>query len=797
MRLTRKVAVTTVLMAAMAGPAHASTMSSGGNSSYSWLGTDWAYVAEPGEANRVTVAFTPDAVVLVDRGIPQVDAGSGCQATADPQRVECAISRRNGNRILSATAAVVDTGDGNDEVTTVNDTDGMTWAGEPLGPWITPGVIPDSVKLIGGDGDDKLTGGDAYDWVMGAGDDDQVDGGDSHDFAIGGYDFVHFPNRTEADRDDDGDDVVNGGPGDDSVDGGVGRDTIRGGDGDDFLAGGLDADTYSGGPGTDIVAFTGGIDFYGRTLDEPFTGDIGGGANDGGASDGPVGARDDIRVDVEGIRGGLKEDRLTGNGDPNSLDGSGGDDVIEGGGGDDVLSGGMAWIGSNVAPHESDRDTVRGGEGNDAIDGGDDRDDLDGGTGDDLIDGGNTFAGGGDNIVGGPGDDRLFGGHATFFLNGAPRQIWPDGPDVFDGGEGQDTVVSRDAIWDRDACYAQWAGSFDGGAFCGDIETPQNCKPGSSICDTAFDTGTCGPASDVAYTDGDDQLTDCETANPDRPVPAAASGLADGQNPVGTSNSGGGASSAQMVETALTSPVQGGVVVEQAPQPAQRDGGNELLPVGVFTKAPPTDAAHPLTLKLSVDAPRVPSDTGAIGVLHNGARVANCTGPDGQATPDPCVSSRARVSGGDASLTVLSSAGGAWRLSVPGGTAGAGGSASAGSGETADTIRPTLGLRLGSRYSLRTLLRGLRVPVTCSERCQATVELRLSGRTAKKLGLKTIVGSKRQALRNRGGVTVKLTGKAAKKLRRQRRGFALLVVAKATDGAGNKARTAGKRISVR
>jgi hypothetical protein len=105
-------------------------------------------------------------------------------------------------------------------------------------------------------------------------------------------------------------------------------------------------------------------------------------------------------------------------------------------------------------------------------------------------------------------------------------------------------------------------------------------------------------------------------------------------------------------------------------------------------------------------------------------------------------------------------------------------------------------MSLRSQYPLRTLTRGLRVPITCSEACEATVELRLNGKTAKRLKLKATAGSARRSLRGRDSVVVKLSRKAASKLRRQRRGVALLVVARASDAAGNTSRTATRRIRV-
>jgi Ca2+-binding RTX toxin-like protein len=51
-----------------------------------------------------------------------------------------------------------------------------------------------------------------------------------------------------------GDDVIHGGPGDDTVDGGPGHDTVSGDDGVDRVFGGDDADVVDGGPGPDTIS---------------------------------------------------------------------------------------------------------------------------------------------------------------------------------------------------------------------------------------------------------------------------------------------------------------------------------------------------------------------------------------------------------------------------------------------------------------------------------------------------------------------------------------------------------------
>ena len=109
--------------------------------------------------------------------------------------------------------------------------------------------------------------------------------------------------------------------------------------GDDFLDGGCqgsknpcvykkDADVLSGGAGYDIASYAPRAD--------ALTLSIGDGANDG---DRAAGERDDVRADVEEVRGGSGNDVLTGDANANVLDGNGGNDTLLGMGGNDTLQG--------------------------------------------------------------------------------------------------------------------------------------------------------------------------------------------------------------------------------------------------------------------------------------------------------------------------------------------------------------------------------------------------------------------------------------------------------------------------
>ncbi|MEJ2227955.1 MAG: calcium-binding protein, partial [Alphaproteobacteria bacterium] len=103
--------------------------------------------------------------------------------------------------------------------------------------------------LIGGSGDDTLSGGDGSDVLLGGSGDDRLYGGDGNDLLIGGS----------------GDDTLSGGDGSDILIGGSGDDLIYGGEGSDVLIYqmGQGNDMFDGGEGSgwvDAISLEGGAD---------------------------------------------------------------------------------------------------------------------------------------------------------------------------------------------------------------------------------------------------------------------------------------------------------------------------------------------------------------------------------------------------------------------------------------------------------------------------------------------------------------------------------------------------------
>jgi Ca2+-binding RTX toxin-like protein len=199
------------------------------------------------------------------------------------------------------------------------------------------GELDDGVDgLSGGPGADTLGGGPGDDALRGEAGADALDGGGGADTADGGGD---------ADRVNGGAglDSLSGGPGDDRLRGAAdglvgadgadvlrgdgGADDLDGGPGDDTLAGGPGADAMAGADGSDIADYQGALGPVAVTLD-------------GAGGDGEAGEGDQIRADVEGVRGGRANDTLTGNAGPNVMAGGGGKDFVDGAGGADTLDGG-------------------------------------------------------------------------------------------------------------------------------------------------------------------------------------------------------------------------------------------------------------------------------------------------------------------------------------------------------------------------------------------------------------------------------------------------------------------------
>ena len=134
----------------------------------------------------------------------------------------------------------------------------------------------------------------------------------------------------------------------------------------------------------------------------------------------------------------------------------------------------------------------------------------------------------------------------------------------------------------------------------------------------------------------------------------------------GTASTGTKAPTALDVVTAtVTSPDTGTVSLdEQALTTTAR--GFEVVGQQVQIEAPQATAADPLRFVFTIDASAVDgSATSSVEVFRDGVAVTDCLDDSGQATPDPCVSARQKLSTGDVRVWVLSSHASRWNLAVP------------------------------------------------------------------------------------------------------------------------------------
>jgi Ca2+-binding RTX toxin-like protein len=237
-----------------------------------------------------------------------------------------------------------------------------------LGGSGTDTVGSDVESVIGGSGDDDITGTSAANSLSGGPGNDRIAAGDGSDGLFGG----------------DGNDTLLAGPGDDEMSGAEGNDLLEGGPGEELLAGGSGGDTLRGGPDKDTVSYYGFGYYEGGGYDDYTYSQSTGSSSqqksepgvsvslDGVANDGKTAEGDNVDADVEVIQGSAGDDTLAGGPGDNEIWGYGGKDRLDGGDGDDSIRGGPG------------DDVIGGGPGKDELRGGSDSDQIDGGPGEDL-----------------------------------------------------------------------------------------------------------------------------------------------------------------------------------------------------------------------------------------------------------------------------------------------------------------------------------------------------------------------------------------------------------------------------
>jgi Ca2+-binding RTX toxin-like protein len=302
--------------------------------------------------------------------------------------------------------------------------DGTGWDVASGGSTPADNVANDIETIDGSFGPDNITGTAGTQTLNGAGDNDTLHGGPDADNLNGG---------TE-------NDALFGDGGADVIRGDAGNDGLHGGTEDDNLDGGTGADTMNGDAGTDMVTY--------ESRFTAITADIGGAGDDGDATDGPAGSRDNIQDDVETLRGGSLTDTLRGNGSANRLEGGGQNDTLDGRGGPDQLVGGGGVDSADYSTRSNPVTVTIGSGANDGENGegddvGADVEIVTGGAGNDTL----TGSGLGDGLNGGPGTDTLNGGGGTDTLNGGTEDDTENGDagsDTLNGDAGADTLNGGD-----------------------------------------------------------------------------------------------------------------------------------------------------------------------------------------------------------------------------------------------------------------------------------------------------------------------------------------------------------------
>ncbi len=363
---------------------------------------------------------------------------------------------------------------------------------------------PGNDDLSGMDGDDRLEGGPGSDTLEGGAGADEIDGGDDGglgeffgssrnfiwgdtamyvasdagvtiDLAMGTAEGGHAEGDTltgiesvrgshHADvlvaRNDDPatprtesleGSTLYGQRGNDSLSGGDGQDHLWGGKGDDTLMGGAEFDLLEGGTSADVLDGGEGNDYAKYELsDAGVTVNLATGTAEGGHAEG------DTLTNIEYLWGSNHADRLTGNDGFNILIGGAGADTLDGGGGSFDFAGywdSKAGVTVNLATGETEGGHAEG----------DTLTNIERVAGSYHAD---HLIGGDDNtqLRGSFGDDTLEGGAGNDFLHGGP------GADVIDGGGGDWNFA---AYWTSDAGVTVnlATGSAEGGHAEGDTLT--------------------------------------------------------------------------------------------------------------------------------------------------------------------------------------------------------------------------------------------------------------------------------------------------------------------------------------
>jgi Ca2+-binding RTX toxin-like protein len=346
----------------------------------------------------IIVGPLPD-LLLSDAGVLMVSGTGGADTITLDQDATNVRLTRNGTLttypIADVKGFVVDSGDGNDTITTTPDLPVTILAGDG-NDIIDVDTGQATAVIFGGNGDDDITGTGVSNTVRAGEGNNRVE--------IAGGDITTGS----------GDDVIIAGGGR-QISSGDGDDSITTTDFFDRIDCGNGADTVSTGNFTDRI-FAGG---------DPVTG-IGAEIDSGGAPDFIT------AIFATTINGGGGGDTID-VGSALEINGGDDDDIIRA---DSSVGTVNAGAGNDLVRANSNAATAAGAIvfGGDIIQAGNGGDLLNGGGGNDVLFG----QGGSDRLYGGAGDDRLYGG------GGNDRFIGGSGADRIDGGAGVDAANQED-----------------------------------------------------------------------------------------------------------------------------------------------------------------------------------------------------------------------------------------------------------------------------------------------------------------------------------------------------------------
>lgn len=119
------------------------------------------------------------------------------------------------------------------------------------------------------------------------------------------------------------------------------------------------------------------------------------------------------------------------------------------------------------------------------------------------------------------------------------------------------------------------------------------------------------------------------------------------------------------VQTSITSPTSGELLIEHATVASATLAGYQLLDQIIHIEAPPATPLAPLSFGFELDSSLLHGAVAAdVAVFRNNILVPNCTGSPGIAVPDPCIASRVDVGNGNVGLTLLTSTASVWSFGV-------------------------------------------------------------------------------------------------------------------------------------